>query len=208
MTPLHTALLSARPYPTYRKFLTDLLTDKGRTTGDNQSDLYLRIADLNQSRMDRLDRKNRLTPQFGTFLKSVTRNYTLLVLTEGWCGDAAQIVPVLNWISEASPRINLVCALRDANLPLMDQYLTNGGRSIPKVFWIDPATETVLADWGPRPLVAQTLSMHYKRKPEPKEDYETHHAELHKWYARDKTLSTQSELMDIFQWLESRTGTQ
>ena len=203
MTPLHTALLSARPYPTYRRFLTDLLTGKGRTTGDNQSELYLKIAHLNQARMDRLDRKDRLTDQFRTVLAGLKKNYTLLVLTEGWCGDAAQIVPVLQWLDQASPRVNLVCALRDQNLALMDQYLTNGGRSIPKVLFIEAGTENVLADWGPRPLVAQTMSMAYQRKPAPKEDYETHHLELHKWYARDKTLSTQHELQEVFTWLES-----
>ena len=203
-SPLHTALLSARPYPVYRKFITDLLVDKGRTTGDNQSDKYIDIARLNEARMDRLDRKNRLTDEFSTFLGTLGNNYTILVLTEGWCGDAAQIVPVLQWIDAASPRINLVCALRDENLPLMDQYLTNGGRSIPKVFFIDPATEKVLADWGPRPLVAQTMVMSHKHKPEPKEDYESLQADLHKWYARDKTASTQDELLAILSWLESR----
>lgn len=202
-SPLHTALLSARPYPVYRKYISDLLAEKGQTTGKNQSELYISIANLNEARMNRLDRKNRLTEEFRAFLATLKRNYTLLVLTEGWCGDAAQIVPVLHWMDEASPRINLVCALRDENLPLMDQYLTNGGRSIPKVFFIDPLTETVLADWGPRPLVAQTMAMHYKRKPEPKEDYETHHTELHTWYARDKTASTQAELLSILTWLES-----
>ncbi|NJC26722.1 thioredoxin family protein [Neolewinella antarctica] len=203
MTPLRTALLSARPYPTYRQFLTTLLKDKGRTTGDNQSELYLKIADLNEARMDRLDRKNRLTEEFRSGLTSLKKSYTLLVLTEGWCGDAAQIVPVLNWVAEASPRVQLVCALRDENIGLIDQYLTDGGRSIPKVLFLETATENVLAAWGPRPLIAQTISTQYRREPEPKEDYETHQLELHKWYARDKTISTQKELMEVFDWLES-----
>ena len=206
MTPLQTALRSARPYPVYRQFLTNKLENEGKTTGDNQSELYLRIANLNQSRMDRLDRKHRLTEDLTTTLASLKHNYTLLVLTEGWCGDAAQIVPVLQWLDEASPRVQLLCALRDENLGLIDQYLTNGGRSIPLVLFLNPNTEEVLASWGPRPLVAQAMSMHYKRKPAPKEDYEEHHKELHTWYARDKTVSTQYELNELFNWLEaSRT---
>lgn len=152
--------------------------------------------------MDRLDRKNRLSEEFGNFLAGLKKEYTVLVLTEGWCGDAAQIVPVLQWIDDASPKVNLVCALRDENLELMDGYLTNGGMSIPKVLFIDPETETVLADWGPRPLIAQTMSMLYKRKPAPKEDYETHQTALHTWYARDKTASTQAELLAVMRWLE------
>ena len=203
MTPLQTALRSARPYPVYRQFLTDKLENAGETTGPNQSELYLRIARLNQARMDRLDRKNRLTDEFKNVLAGLQREYLLLVLTEGWCGDAAQTVPVLQWVDEASPRVSLVCALRDQNLELMDQYLTNGGRSIPLVLFLDPGTNEVLATWGPRPLVAQAMSMRYKRQPAPKEDYEVHHKELHTWYARDKTAATQAELRAIFEWLES-----
>ena len=202
MTPLQAALRSARPYPTYRAYLTNKLADEGKTTGDNQSALYLRIANLNESRMARLDRKSRLTEAVKGFLPDLRHNYTLLALTEGWCGDAAQTLPVLQWLDEASPRINLVCALRDENLDLMDQYLTNGGRSIPLVLFLEPANATVLATWGPRPLVAQTMATQYKRKPEPKEGYEVHHKELHTWYAHDKTKSTQAELLAILRWLE------
>ena len=202
MTPLQTALRSARPYPTYRQYISHKLETEGKTTGPNQSELYITIAKLNEARMDRLDRKNRLTEEFKTTLAGLRRRYTLLVLTEGWCGDAAQIVPVLQWIDQASPKVNLLCAFRDENVKLIDQYLTNGGRSIPLVLFLDPDTEEVLASWGPRPLIAQTMSMRYKRKAAPKEDYEEHHKALHTWYARDKTLSTQHELREVFAWLE------
>ena len=203
MTPLQTALRSARPYPVYRQFLTDKLVREGKTTGANQSELYIRIAHLNQSRMDRLDRKHRLAPAATEVLSALKNDYLLLVLTEGWCGDAAQTVPVLQWFDETSPNVTLRCALRDQNLKLMDQYLTNGGRSIPLVLFLDAATEEVLATWGPRPLVAQAMSMNYKRKPDPKDSYEDHQKELHTWYARDKTKSTQHEILSILSWLES-----
>lgn len=201
-TLISEAFLNAYSYPAYRQHLQHLL-DQGLTTGPNQGEFYLEIARLNQSRMDRLDKRNRLVPAFMEMLKSLKRRYHLLVLSEGWCGDAAQTVPVLNWIAETSPNIELKVVLRDEHLDIMDQFLTNGGRSIPKVLFIDALTNEVLADWGPRPLVAQAMSMHYKRKPEPKEDYATHHMELHRWYAHDKTLSTQAELMSLFAWLES-----
>ena len=81
----------------------------------------------------------------------------------------------------------------------MDHFLTDGGRSIPKLILLDANTLQVLGDWGPRPAVAQRLSMDYKYKPTPKEDYETHHQELHTWYARNKTLDTQLELIDFLQ---------
>ena len=199
--PLLSALSTAWSYSEYRKHLKDLL-DQGLTTGPNQGDYYLEIALLNQKRMDRLDKKNRLLEPFITLLGNLKRSYTLLVLSEGWCGDAAQTLPVLNWIAESSPAIELKVVLRDEHLDLMDQYLTDGGRSIPKVIFLDANTREVIADWGPRPLIAQLLSRMYKRAPEPKIPYAEHHVELHGWYARDKTRSSQAELMSILEWLE------
>ena len=195
------ALAAARTYADYRAHLSALLADD-KTTGPKQGGLYLEIARLNQARMDRLDKRPRLTIESGALLSGLRRDYVFLVLSEGWCGDAAQSVPVMNWLAEASPRIELRVALRDEHPALIDQYLTNGGRSIPKLLILDADTKAVLADWGPRPLVAQALTLRDLRKPEPKEDYHAHHMELHRWYARDKTVSTQGELVALLGWLE------
>lgn len=201
-TPLQRALAAAVSYPAYRTRLRELLARDGRTTGDNQSPLYLEIARLNQSRMDRLDKRDRLTETSRALLADLRRDYVFLVLSEGWCGDAAQTLPVMHWMAEASSRITLRVALRDEHPGLMDAYLTDGGRSIPKLLILEAGKEEVLADWGPRPLVAQAMSKRYRRRPEPKEDYQTHHMDLHRWYARDKTLSTQAELLSLLRWLE------
>src|SRR5215217_2298139 len=64
-------------------------------------------------------------------------HYTRLVISEGWCGDAAQILPILNKMALASDKkIDLRIVLRDENDELMSQYLTNGGKAIPKVIVI------------------------------------------------------------------------
>lgn len=73
----------------------------------------------------------------------------VLVLTEDWCGDAMLNVPILLRIAEHA---NMGVSLfpRDANLELMDQYLTNGkARSIPIFVFIDENGDEV-AKWGPR----------------------------------------------------------
>lgn len=194
---IQSALQTALSYPAYRQHLTDLLAD-GKTTGPNQSEFYIKIATLNQRRMDRLDRRTELIPELEAATKELKKPYTLLVLTEGWCGDAAQIVPVINKAAEASDQLNLQLVFRDEHLELMDQFLTDGGRSIPKVLVLDAETQAVVADWGPRPAPAQQLSMAYKYLPEPKPSYEAHHMELHAWYAKDKTLATQVELAELF----------
>src|SRR5690625_5653194 len=74
--------------------------------------------------------------------------------------------------------------LRDENLELMDRYLTNGGRSIPKLIVYDPNAEEVLGTWGPRPTEATKLI----------EDYRAEHGvidekvreQLQVWYNKDK----------------------
>lgn len=193
---IRSALDGAYTYAAYREHLTRLLA-QGRTTGPNQSPFYLEIAQLNQARMDRLDRKARFLPETTATLTRLERDLLMLVLTEGWCGDAAQTVPVLQHLAAASPRLELRLVLRDEHPELMDHFLTEGGRSIPKLILLDPETLEVLGDWGPRPAAAQKMAMDYKHQPEPKPDYATHHLELHRWYARNKTEDAQRELIEL-----------
>ena len=49
------------------------------------------------------------------------------------CGDAAHVLPVLNKFAENDTTITLSILLRDDNEELMDRFLTNGTRSIPKL---------------------------------------------------------------------------
>lgn len=188
-------------YPQYRKRLTELLAE-GKTTGPNQSENYLEAARLNQHRMDRLDRKARFSPAMEALLADLGKPYLLLALTEGWCGDAAQLLPLINHMAEATDQLSLRLVLRDEQLELMDQFLTDGGRGIPKVLVLDPDSLAVVADWGPRPAPAQQLAMDYKYQREPKMDYDTYNKALHTWYARDKTQTAQEELVALFEGLK------
>ena len=79
---------------------------------------------------------------------------TWMVLTEPWCGDSAFILPVIAEAAQYHPEIRLRILLRDKNLDLMDRFLTDGSRSIPKLAALD-ANGAVLFTWGPRPQVAQ-----------------------------------------------------
>lgn len=183
-------------YADYRQMLTELL-EEGKTTGPNQSEFYIEIAHLNQARMNRLDRKPKLTEATSTFLADLDRELIFLVLTEGWCGDAAQILPVLKWMSDATGKIQFYTLLRDENPALMDQFLTDGSRGIPKVIILDANTKELLGSWGPRPAPAQKLVIDYKNAPEPKPEYPEFQKQVHTWYARDKTVTTQQELVMV-----------
>ena len=203
---IEAALAQSYTYSEYRTFFAGLV-EEGKTTGPNQSEFYVEITRLNQSRMERLDKKARFTPSMEAGLAGLTKKYTFLVLTEAWCGDAAQTTPLLNHMAQASDNIDLYFALRDEHADLMNHFLTDGGRSIPKVIILDPETKKVLGSWGPRPTPAQEMAMAYKYQPAPKEDYGVFNIALHKWYAKDKTKTSQDELLTLLLQLESTPET-
>jgi hypothetical protein len=116
------------------------------------------------------------------------------VFSEAWCGDGAQNIPVLQKIAEASDgKIELRLLLRDENQDLMSRYLTNGSRAIPKLVSIADTGEELFT-WGPRPLPAQQLMAEWRRVPNNR-SFEDIEKELHLWYARDKGISLQKEML-------------
>lgn len=192
-------LASAYTYASYRQLVDELLA-QGRTTGPNQSEALLQYAKLNEQRMSRLDKTVQLLPEVTAELARLQGQYVWLVLTEGWCGDAAQIVPVLDAIARASGgHLITRYLLRDENLDLMDRYLTGGvSRSIPKLVVLRADTLTEAAQWGPRPAEAQRLLLELKEQGASHEQYAER---IHAWYAKDRTRSTQQELVALLQQL-------
>lgn len=181
-------------YEAYRTLLDELLKDN-KTTGEDQSDDMLNYAKMNIQRMKRLDKKMKLNDETIAVLSNLNQKQIWLTITEGWCGDAAQIVPVLNRIAGANSNIDLRFILRDINLEVMDEFLTDGGRSIPKIIILNPETLDVLTTWGPRPQDLQAFFVEEKQK----EDYTWSKLSkgLQLWYNKDKTEKIQSELMEL-----------
>ncbi len=180
-------------YPEYRDLVTNLLAE-GKSTGPEQSDYILNYSKLNNSRMKRLDKTTKISDETVQEIQKLATPQTWLVLTEGWCGDAAQNLPVIHKMAELNKNINLKLVLRDENLELMDLFLTNGGRSIPKLIALDK-DNNVIDTWGPRPTVATKMVEDYKAKhgsldSQFKED-------LQVWYNKDKGLSTQEDFVSL-----------
>jgi hypothetical protein len=191
-------LNQAYSYAGYRQLLDELMAEN-RTTGPTQTEQIIQYARLNLQRMQRLDKTIQLLPELVKALNELAEGYEWLVITEGWCGDAAQIVPVLEAVAQASQgKISTRYVLRDENLDLMDRYLTNGGRSIPKLIVLHAENLTEVATWGPRPAPAQELFTRLKQEGVSYEEFAT---QLHGWYAQDKTRSTQQELLALLQRL-------
>lgn len=192
---LNSAIHQSISYSEYRN-LAEQLHAVGKTTGPDQSETMVNYSKMNEHRMKRLDKTIVLSAEIIAALNAVKSPQTWLVITELWCGDAAQNVPLMNKIAELNPLIQLKLVLRDENPELMNLFLTNGGKSIPILIALNESQE-VLWNWGPRPVLAQNMLMEYKNSPEPKMPYSEFGETLHKWYAQNKTQMAQSEILQL-----------
>lgn len=193
-TSVSNALLNSYSYLEYRKLVIDLITE-GKSTGDEQSQELLDYSILNETRLKRLDKTISVSDENRVALKVLESEYIWLVIAEGWCGDAAQILPILNKMATETDKIELKIVLRDSNPDLMNQYLTNGGKAIPKLIIINAASGEVCNHWGPRPKGASDLIKNYKEQ-FGKVDEEAK-KQLQLWYLHDKGLSVQKEIIEM-----------
>lgn len=186
------SLQKAISYQKYKTLVGDLLSE-GKSTGPEQSAALTNYSLLNDKRMRRLDKTIKISEETKNVLKKVNEEQTWLVITEGWCGDAAQNLPVINKLVTENENINLKIVLRDDHLELMDLFLTNGGRAIPKLIALD-TNNNVINTWGPRPTVAAKMVVDYK---------EEHGAldagfkqDLQVWYNKNKGESVQEDFVN------------
>lgn len=185
-------------YASYREKVSHLLS-KGETTGIDHSDEMLHYTKMNVQRMNRVEKTTVLNEQVLKALANLKGKYKFLVITEGWCGDAAQIVPVIEKLVLAAPNtLDLKLVLRDQNLPLIDANLTNGGRAVPVLLVLDEEGNQVLPKWGPRPQILQDLVLSWKKETT---DMAIIAEQLHGWYAKDKTSAIQQELITVLKQL-------
>jgi precorrin-6B methylase 2 len=182
-------------YKVYSEIINELLA-AGKTSGLDQSEEMVQYTRMNVQRMNRINKTILLNNDLLLAIQQLSSKYIALVITEAWCGDASQIVPVFNKIAKASSgKIDLKILWRDENLDLIDQHLTNGGRAIPKLIILDAETLEELVVWGPRPKIIQDLITEWRQDPL------LTHADwaerAHAWYGKDKTQETQKELKNV-----------
>lgn len=191
---LNTALNNSYTYQEYRKKVADLLQE-GKTSGAIQTEALVNYSRLNETRMHRLDRTMVVDDVVISKLKAIDAPFIWLVIAEGWCGDAAQLLPIFYKMSEVSDQIDLKIVFRDDNEDLMNLFLTNGNKSIPKLIILDKNSLEIIVDWGPRPIGAVELVLNYKEKFGVIDD--TIKSDLQMWYLHDKGLSTQKEIIEL-----------
>lgn len=183
-------------YKSYRKLIKELLVD-GKSTGNEQSEALTHFSELNETRMNRLEKTLKVSNAVLDKLAKLQQKYIWLVLSEGWCGDAAQILPILNQMAQTSENIKLRIVLRDENEALMNLFLTQGSKSIPKLIILDAETLEVIGNWGPRPEPARKLIVDYKAKHNTIDEFAK--IELQKWYLHDKGETTQTEILQLLE---------
>ena len=188
------SLKSSLSYSEYRQLVEDLSVQNS-TTGNVKTEALAEYTKLNDRRMKRWDKTLKISEETQERIKALNKKVTWLVLTESWCGDAAHVVPVINKVAEINKNIDLRLVLRDENEDLMNAFLTNRGKGIPKLIAIENESGKVIYTFGPRPIEAAKLVNDYKEKygaltPEFKQD-------LQIWYNKDKGQNTVFDLKNL-----------
>lgn len=186
-------------YDEYNELVHQLVADE-KTTGESQDEDLVYFTKLNAQRTKRLNKTSIVDEASAALVAGLKGKYTWLVLTESWCGDAAQILPLFNKITELNANIDLRLVLRDENDALMQEFLTKGGKSIPKLIMLNEQKE-VVGSWGPRPVEAQDFYDTWKNNPD-KPPYREFQVDMQKWYLTDKGLSTFKEISEILESLD------
>ena len=190
---IQSALQNSHSYTEYRTLVSKLISE-GKSTGKEQSADLLHYSELNEVRMKRLEKTLKLDLVVEKALQNLKSKQTWLVISEGWCGDAAQILPIIKLMSEASKNIDLKLVFRDENEELINQFLTNGAKSIPKLLVLDESFN-LINHWGPRPEGAKNLIIEYKAIHGIVD--EAAKIALQKWYLDDKGISTMKEIVKL-----------
>lgn len=196
---LKNSLKKSMSYSTYRD-LIKVLVDQNSTTGSEKTEALINYTKLNDRRMKRWDKTLEVSQDLKEKIKDLQESVTWLVITESWCGDAAHVLPAINKLAELNNKIDLKLVLRDENSELMDQFLTDGSRSIPKLIMIDNETGDVFTTYGPRPSVAASYVNRFKAEngkltSEFKED-------LQHWYNNDKGQNVMEDMVELLCHLE------
>lgn len=155
--------------------------------------MYLDYFKLNRSRQKRWLKTAKINEELTQAIKAIDENQTWYLITEPWCGDAAHNVPFIYMMSEINPKITLKIVWRDTEPFMIDDYLTNGGKSIPKLI-IRDENEKDLHVWGPRPANCQIL---FEKLKEENADFEKQKVELQNWYNENKGEDVQKEFLKI-----------
>ncbi len=193
--PLRSALAVALDAEEYHSRFEQVVAEGG-TSGADRSEHLVAYTKLNLARARRWNARMQLLPELRSGLP-IRSPQTWLVLTEYWCGDAAQCCPAMVHLAARTPGLQVRFVFRDEHPELMDLHLTRDARSIPKLLAIDDASGAELFTWGPRPAEAQAVVDGFLTAPREVRDTVAMKEALHAWYAKDGCAAVQRELLAL-----------
>lgn len=161
---------------------------------------YVQYYAINLQRMRRVYKTFKYNPVESQRVKNTKTDIKFLVISEGWCGDASQIVPVVDRLA-ADLKIEIKYIFRDNNLDLMENYKTNGALSIPIIIGVTPEGEEAFR-FGPRPAKGMEFLAKYKKDPDKysKDDF---HEDLQRFYNENHGQDIINEILDLLEEYQS-----
>jgi hypothetical protein len=187
---------------TYQEYVQNTIEEVANANPeklDEQEAEKLTNRKLNLHRVSRIEKTYKVSRDLAAEISKITEPQTWMVLTESWCGDSAQIIPHIYIMTKDNPNITLKLVLRDANSEIMDQFLTNGTRSIPVIAGFDKSGNELFR-WGPRPKAAVELVKELKAQGLEKHAWLE---KLHLWYGRNRGQEIEKEFIDVIKGIGS-----
>lgn len=179
-------------YKEYKALFEEIIKSENPPAPYDNED-YMTYTKVNLARMKRWDKTMALDTELVASLQELSEPQHWIIIVEPWCGDAAHLLPFLIRLAQTSPEITYELQLRDSEPFLINSYLTNGGKSIPKLIARDGQGNDLFT-WGPRPEGAQRLMEELKAT---NADFEMVKMELQRWYNENKGKELFEELLGI-----------
>lgn len=163
------------------------------TPSNQQEADYKQYYELGLQRIDRTLKKYVADEEQLNLLNAKNFDGKILIISEAWCGDASATVPALIKFFEGHNEVRIF--LRDSDTSLINQFLTDGTQSIPKVLILDNDFN-IKNSWGPRPKFGKELLMKFKADPEayPREQF---YNDLQIYYAKNRGKDAIQEIVEL-----------
>jgi len=179
------------------KFKDEVNNTNPEQLNDNEKESF-EFKKLNFQRTQRIKKSYEVSEELKSEIENIKEKQIWMVITETLCGDSAQNLPYIAKFALLNTNIDLRIILRDANNDIMDLYLTNGTKSIPKLIAFDLEGNELFM-WGPRPKAAQELIVQWKNEGIVKPEL---YEKLHLWYGRNRGKEIEADFQEILSKVE------
>lgn len=154
---------------------------------------YKHYYELGLQRIDRTLKKYTADEEQLKELASKNFDGKILIISEVWCGDASATVPALVKFFEGKNEVRIF--LRDSDKSMINQFLTNGTESIPKVIILN-SDFSVKNSWGPRPEYGRQLLAKFKTDPDTY-TRDQFYNDLQLYYAKNRGKDAVQEILEL-----------